>query len=142
MENNKALFNLKKLEVDTLTGEILSDTITSVYRNKSTEKFSYYTTTNGLEWALPFKSHLLLLMALNEYSDKDGVVSLSPHIRGKICKFFGWDNLNTLSNALGALVKLDGIRRISQDDFMINPETVFRGGTSAKADKQNKYNSL
>jgi hypothetical protein len=43
---------------------------------------------------------------------------------------------------LGALIKLDGIRKISQDDLMINPETVFRGGTANKADKQNKYNSL
>lgn len=142
MANNKALFRTRKLEVDTPTGEILSDTVTTVYRNKSIEQFSYYTTTDGLEWAKPFKSHLLLLMVLNQYSDKDGIVSLSPHKRKQICKFFGWYNSNSLTNALSALVKLDGIRRINQDDLMINPETVFRGGTAGKANKQNKYNEL
>lgn len=142
MANNRILFRNRRLEIDVPTGEILSDTIVASYGKRTAEQFGYYTTTNGLEWALPFKSHLLLLMVLNQYSDKEGVVSLSPHKRDMICKFFNWDNSNTLSNALGVLIRLDGIRRLSQDDFMINPETVFRGSTDKKSEKQNKYNSL
>jgi len=142
MANNKIQYKQRKLEIDVPSGEILSDTIFATYGNKVIEKFRYYTTTNGLEWALPFKSHLLLLMALNQYSDVDGIISLSPYKRDVICTFFGWNNKNSLSNALNVLIKLNGIKRINQDDFMINPETVFGGSTNTKAEKQNKYNLL
>ncbi|MBP8994407.1 MAG: hypothetical protein KBG30_11455 [Bacteroidales bacterium] len=101
-----------------------------------------YSTTDGLDWAKPFKSYLLLMMLLNIYADRDNVVSLSVRKRKKICDFFGWSSVVSLSNALGVLISLDGLRRISQNDFMLNPNMFYRGSVLSKASKVEMFNSL
>ena len=71
---------------------------------------------------------------------RDNVVSLSVRKRKKICDFFGWSVFVSLSNALGVLISLDGLRRISQNDFMLNP--MFYRGVLSKASKVEMFNGL
>ncbi len=139
---NKRVYTSRVQSVDFSTGEVLSDTNTSVVVSRHNEQFAMYSTTDGLDWAKPFKSYLLLMMLLNIYADRDNVVSLSVRKRKKICDFFGWSSVVSLSNALGVLISLDGLRRISQNDFMLNPNMFYRGSVLSKASKVEMFNSL
>lgn len=139
---NKKVFSARHIITDNTTGEILDDKSTITYVNRQSENFAMYSTTNGLEWAKEFKGYLLFLMVLNQYSDNDGILCLSAYRRKEINKFFCWSNVRSITNALSFLISINGIKRLSQNDFMINPETVYKGSTVTKQEKINKYNSL
>ena len=142
MSKNKNVFTSRQVIVDVVSGDILEDKITSRFQNRNSENFAMYTTTNGLEWAIPYKGYLLFLMVLNQYADNDGTLCLSAYRRKEINRFFGWTNSRSLTNALGYMIEINGIKRLSQNDFMINPETVYKGSTVSKAEKITKYNSI
>ena len=139
---NKKVFSARHIVTDNTTGEILDDKSTTTYVNRQSENFAMYSTTNGLEWAKEYKGYLLFLMVLNQYADNDGILCLSAYRRKEINKFFGWTNISSITNALSFLVSINGIKRLSQNDFMINPETVYKGSTVSKQEKMNRYNSI
>lgn len=125
-------------------GEYTESTQT-IFVNKFSESFGMFTTTNGLEWALPLRGVLLLLMYLTGLSDqKTGYISLSTKRRKDIIKFFGWSNDRSLGFMLSDAIRLNGLSRInnSKNDFMLNPEYFFSGSTADKAQKINDYNFI
>ena len=142
MSKNKKVFSSRHIVTDTLTGEVISDKSGVTYVNKQSESFGMYTTTNGLEWAKPLKSYFLFLVVLNEYSDNSGVVRLTTHLRRSICAFFEFKNERSITTILGILVELGVIKRISNNDFVINPETVYKGSILDKKERTEKYNKL
>lgn len=126
-------------------GLLLQSIKTAVFVNKSSESFGMFTTTQGLEWAIPLRGVLLLLMYLTSLSDqKTGFISLSTHRRKEIIKFFGWSNDRSLGFMLSDAIRLNGLCRIknSKNDFMLNPEHFFSGSTADKAEKINNYNLI
>ena len=142
MSKSKKVFSSRHIITDTLTGEVISDKSGVTYVNKQSESFGMYTTTNGLEWAKELKSYFLFLVVLNEYSDNSGVVRLTTHLRKSICEFFDFKNERSITTILGILVKSGVVKRISNNDFVINPETVYKGSVLDKKEKIEKYNKL
>lgn len=139
---NKKVFSSRHIITDNKTGEILDDKSSMTYLNKESDYFAMYSTTNGLDWAKPFKGYLLFLMVLNQYADNSGYLCLSTYRRKEINKFFGWENNRSITNAIIFLVKNNGLKRISNNDFMINPETVYKGSSTTKQDKIKQYSSI
>lgn len=132
-------------DVTDSNGALLQSTKVAVFVNKSSESFGMFTTTNGLDWAVPLRGVLLLLMYLTSLSDqKTGYISLSTKRRKDIIVFFGWSNERSLGFMLADAIKLNGLSRInnSKNDFMLNPEYFFSGSTADKAEKVNIYNSI
>jgi hypothetical protein len=126
-------------------GALLQSTKTAVFVNKSSESFGMFTTTDGLDWAVPLRGVLLLLMYFTNLSDqKTGYISLSTKRRKDIVTFFGWSNQRSLGFMLADAIKLNGLSRInnSKNDFMLNPEHFFSGSTADKAEKVNNYNLI
>lgn len=139
---SKKVFGISQTTVDLMTGEVVDAKLTSTYVNRSSESFGMYTTTGGLEWAKPIRGYLLLLMVLNEYSDKDGEITLNGTRRNSLCAFMDWKNKHSLSTALQRLIELRAIKRISSNSYMINPTMMYKGSTNDKSIRINKYNSL
>lgn len=124
------------------SGRIIESMEHSVVVNKSQETFIMITTTNGLSWIESVRNHLAFLVYLSSYADKNGIVSLTPLRKDEIQLFFKWKNRVQVDNALGVLLKHDCIKRIGRGDYMINPDTVFTGGTITKSEKSNLYQSM
>lgn len=142
MARSKKIFGVSQTTVDLTTGEVLEAKLTSTYINRSSESFGMYTTTDGLEWAKPIKSYLLLLMVLSEYADRDGVITLNRERRNSVGNFFEWTNKHSIATAIQRLIELKVLKRISQNSYMINPNTFYKGSTNNKAERINKYNSI
>ena len=143
MAKSKKVYGSTYTVVDELTGEILELKSKSTFVNNSPEKFFMITTTNGLDWAKKLKSYLLFLFVLYDYSDKSGIISLSPQKRREMMAYLGVKNSVSFSNILKKLIELDAIKRVSgNNEFMINPETVYSGSVTEKPNKILMYNNL
>lgn len=128
--------------VKDMHGNILSRDNKAVVLNKAQESFIMITITNGLDWIKPIQGYLAFLVCLFNYADHNGIVSLTPLRKSEITSFFGWKNKKQIDQSLIVLVKHDCIKRIGRGDYIINPETLFRGGTITKAEKSNLYQSI
>jgi hypothetical protein len=125
-----------------MTGEVVDAKMTSTYINRHSESFGMYTTTNGLEWAKAIRGYLLLLMVLNEYSDKEGLIALNVKRRNDICAFFEWGNAHSLNTAIDRLIKLKAMKRVGHNNYILNPTMFYKGSTNDKVDRINSYNSF
>lgn len=139
---NKKIFGVSQTTVDLTTGEVVEAKMTSTYINRDSESFGMYTTTNGLEWAKPIRAYLLMLMVLNEYSDKDGYITLSTRRRNDIGVFFEFTNANSLKTAMKRLIEYKAMKRVSANSYMLNPEMFYKGSTTGKSDRIIKYNAI
>lgn len=139
---SKKIFGISQTTVDLTTGEVVDAKMTSTYINRESESFGMYTTTNGLEWAKPIKGYLLLLMAMNEYSDKEGVIALNTRRRNELCEFMEFHHKHSLSTAIKRMVELKAIKRISNNSYMLNPTMFFKGSTNSKVERINKFNAI
>lgn len=142
--------NNKKKVFETIATTISPDGETTVNRNalyvsRSSESFGMFTTTDGIDWAVPLRGCLLLLMYMTMISDpKTGYVSLSTLQRRRIVDFFGWSNPRSLGFMIAEAIRYNGMCRIgnSKNDFMINPEYFFSGSTNDKINKINEYRRI
>ena len=124
--------------VNELTGEIT--THRSLYSNRYFESFFMVRTTNGLDWFIALgKNEKSLFFMLSEWSNySDLSVYLSNYRREYICGKLGIKR-RQLSVLLGNLLKSDCIRRISQNDFLVNPEYLFKSSASELRNKIDVY---
>ncbi len=81
------------------------------------------------------------MFLVERYYD-NSIISLSPLRKSEISDFFEWKNPKQIDLALNTLLKHDVIRRIGRGDYMINPETMFMGGTFEKIANINIYQQL
>ena len=139
---SKRVYNGKATVIDNLTGELLASQSKSLVFNGKSEKFIMVTTTNGIGWIKELNSYLgFLIVLVSEYS-KDDIISLTPARKAEISALFEWKNAKHIDLVLYKLLKVDAIRRVGRGDYMVNPETIFAGGTIKKIDKINKYIKL
>lgn len=142
MRGSRKIFRVETKEINTKTGEITSFNSTTTYINRNPESFGMYRSTDGLEWAMDLKSHLLFMLVMNEYSDpKTGIVSLSPVKRKEICDFFNWRNTKSLSNTIQKTIEAGGICRIGKSnyDFLVNPSCFYKGSTKDFKERYDRY---
>ena len=123
-------------------GNVTSSTERNILVNKTQESFIMLTTTDGIDWISPIRNYLAFLVCLFSYADKNGIVSLTPLRKAEIQALFKWKSRGQVDNALGILLEYNCIKRIGRGDYIVNPDTIFSGGTITKAEKSNLYNSI
>ena len=127
--------------VNELTGELTKSV--SWYSNKYTEKFIMVRTTDSLDWFYPLgKNEKSLILMLHDWSNAENMrLSLQTWQRDKIC-----DKLNVgrrqISLLLKSLENADCIKRLSQNDFMVNPAHANKCGTKEWRKRTLEYNSI
>jgi len=106
--------------VDVRTGEILKH-IDKIYTTYS-ESFIMVRTTDSLDWFIPLgKNEKSLILMLHDWSDAVSMrVSISGLQREVLCHKLGIQR-RQISLLLKSLEKENCIKRISQNDFMVNP---------------------
>jgi hypothetical protein len=116
-------------EVDRQTGEIIRD-VDRIY-TKVHESFIMVRTTNGLDWYFPLsKNEKSLILMLHDWSDAATMrLSLSAWQREYICKTLGVER-RMVSIMLKGLQEKNCIKRLSQNDFMVNPAHAFKCSTT------------
>lgn len=139
--NNKKVYTAVDRTKDSY-GNVVESTERNIFVNKAQESFIMITRTDGLEWVANIRNHLAFLVCLFSYADKNGIVSLTPLRKAEIQQLFKWKNKVQVDNALAILLKNDCIKRINRGDYIVNPNTVFSGGTGTKAEKSNLYQSI
>ena len=119
----------ERTSVDSISGEILSSV--STWINKSSESFVMIRTTNGLNWYYSLsKNEKTLVLIMHEKSDSNTmVISFTQQIRESICDIIGIKK-RMLSILLSNLCKKDCFIRLSQNDFLMNPEHMFKCSTN------------
>lgn len=127
--------------VNELTGELRVHR--SLWTNKYTESFIMLRTTDGLDWFFRLgKNEKSLIIMLHNWSDPTNMrVSLSGWQREEICSKLGV-NKRQISLILRRLVEFDCIKRINQNDFMVNPEHAFKCSASQVRERISIYKKL
>jgi len=115
-------------DVDKSTGEIIRD-VDRIY-TKLNETFIMVRTTNGLDWYFPLsKNEKSLILMLHDWSDATTMrLSLSAWQRDYICNTLSIER-RMVSILLKGLEEKDCIKRLSQNDFMVNPAHAFKCST-------------
>ena len=115
--------------IEGTTGEVLSSV--SKYMNKIKEKFIMVRTTEGLDWYFPLsKNEKSLILLLHDWSDAASMrVSLSAWQREYVCSTLQVER-RMLSILLKGLESQGCIKRLSQNDFMVNPAHAFKCSTN------------
>lgn len=111
------------------------------YRYDNNESFGMHRTTEGIDWIFTFTGNeLQMLMVLLEIEDnKTGIVSLSPLVRDHICFKFKMKS-RMLRSIILELEKKNGLLKLSQSDFLLNPQLFYKGGTKVFKSKLETYN--
>jgi hypothetical protein len=124
-----------------LTGEITVSR--SVWTNKYTESFIMLRTTDGLDWFYDLgKNEKSLVIMLHNWSEPTNMrVSLAGWQREEVCKKL-CINRRQISLVLKRLVERDCIKRINQNDFMVNPAHAFKCSASQVRDRIEIYKQL
>lgn len=124
--------------LDYLTGEVKVHR--SLWTNKYTESFIMLRTTNGLDWFFELgKNEKSLIVMLHNWSEPTNMrVSLSGWQRDEICLKLGI-NRRQISLVLKRLIDKDCIKRINQNDFIVNPSHAFKCSASQVRDRIGVY---
>jgi hypothetical protein len=127
--------------VDSKTGENLGS-VNKVY-TKLNESFIMVRTTNGLDWYFPLsKNEKSLILMLHDWSDATTMrLSLAGWQREYICKTLCVER-RMVSILLKGLEDKDCIKRLSQNDFMVNPAHAFKCSTTLVRNMIKEYESI
>lgn len=127
--------------VDHDTQEVLQ-TVDKIY-GKVIEKFIMVRTTDGLDWFYPLgKNEKSLILMLHDWSNPENMrLSLQVWQRDMIC-----EKLNVgrrqISILLKSLEEQNCIKRLSQNDFICNPEHASKRAVKDWRMIIKQYNSL
>ena len=124
-----------------LTGEITKHR--SLWTNKYTESFIMLRTTDTLDWMFKLgKNEMKLAIMLHDWSEPTNMrISLSGWQRDFICDKLKIER-RQISLILKRLVEQGCIKRISQNDFMVNPAHAFKCSASQVRERIEIYKSL
>ena len=124
--------------VNELTGEIREHY--SYYSDKYTESFIMIRTTNGEDWFYALSNNQKnLLMIMWKWCDADQMaVYLGTVRRKEICTKLSIGK-RQITAIISSLCAKDYIKRIGRDDFLVNPEYMFKCSVGKVREKINKY---
>lgn len=123
-----------------LTGEYSHK---SYYINRYTEKFIMVRTTDGLDWFFELgKNEKSLVLMLHNWSEPTNMrISLSGWQRDEICSKLDI-NRRQISLVLKRLIEKNCIKRINQNDFIVNPAHAFKCEAKQVKDRIPIYDSV
>jgi hypothetical protein len=121
-----------------LTGEVTVHY--SLYANKYTESFIMVRTTLGKDWfyALSNNEKNLLMMMWDWSSHEDMSVYLGTIRRKEVCTILCIGK-RQITAILSSLCANDYVKRIGRDDFLVNPQFMFKCSVGQIRDKIKKY---
>lgn len=124
-----------------LTGELTKST--SIWTNKYTESFLMLRMTDGLDWAFELGANeIKVMLLLHHWSEPTNMrISLSGWQREEICTKLNIQR-RQISLILRRLIERDCIKRISQNDFMVNPAHAFKCSANQVRDRIEIYKSI
>lgn len=135
MKSNTVIDNIyTSVEIDHETGEITKEETQTSFRvtHAPEPPFIKLYIEDVLYIADMPKSLANTVYAFLQYTTfanaKNGMcVVLNPYIKEQICQDCGFDNVRSLNNALGKLVKGDILRRLGAGTYQFNPYLFGRG---------------
>lgn len=121
-----------------ITGEISSHYTT--YVDKHLESFIMIRTTIGKDWfyALSNNEKNLLMMMWDWSSHEDMSVYLGSVRRKEVCSILKIGK-RQITAILSSLCANDYIKRIGRDDFLVNPQFMFKCSVGKVREKIKKY---
>ena len=121
-----------------LTGEVVEHY--SLYANKYTESFIMIRTTIGKEWfyALSNNEKNLLMMMWDWSSHEDMSVYLGTVRRKEVCTILNIGK-RQITSIISSLCANDYIKRIGRDDFLVNPQFMFKCSVGKIRENIKKY---
>jgi len=124
-----------------LTGEVTVSK--SLWTNKYTESFIMVRTTDGLDWFYSLgKNEKSLILMLHNWSEATNMrISLSGWQRDEICEKLRIER-RQISLVLKRLIEKDCLKRLGQNDFMVNPAHAFKCSASQVRERINIYKTL
>ena len=124
--------------IDTVTGEVIKSR--SYYADKYTESFIMIRTTEGQEWFYKLSNNEknLLMMLWNWCSYDDMSVYLGTVRRKEVGMVLGIKS-RQITAVLASLCAKDYVKRIGRDDFLVNPEYMFKCSVGKIREKIKKY---
>lgn len=123
--------------VNELTGEITYHH--SYYSDKYTESFIMIRVTNGKDWFYSLSNNEKnLLMMMWDWCNVDMYVYLGTVRRSEASDALSIGK-RQITTILAGLCKRDYIKRIGRDDFMVNPEYMFKCSVGKVREKIEKY---
>ena len=127
--------------LDELTGELTISR--SFWTNKYTESFIMIRTTEGLEWFHKLgNNEKSLVLMLHIWSDPTNMrLSISGWQRDEICETLKV-NRRQISLILRRLIEKDCIKRINQNDFLVNPAHMFKCSASKVREMMREYEQV
>lgn len=126
MSTKKLVFESQTNVVDIGTGEIVETSTTNIFRLPSEPPFvKMYLDDLCVIVNAPDSLKTLLLHMLRRL-DYDGYITLSPRSRKDIGKSLGIAD-QTFRNRLNDLCKKDLIRRVSTNEYQVNPNYFAKG---------------
>lgn len=126
MTSKKVVQQTSSQIVDLRTGEIVESTATNVFRIPSEPPYvkMYLDDLCGII-KVP-DGHKALLLSLLRRLDYEGFIVLSPRSRKEIAKSMDIAD-QTFRNRLNELCKTEIIRRVSTNEYLVNPTYFARG---------------
>lgn len=127
--------------VDVATGEVVSQK--SMFSDKYSESFIMLRTTNGIDWwfTLTDNEKNLILMLHDWAHHLNMRLSLSAWQREQIIEKLGIKR-RMVSVLLRGLEDKDCLLRLSNNDFMLNPEHAFKCSTGEVKTKIGEYREI
>ncbi len=129
-----------RIDVDTQTGEVMKTS--SEYVENNISRFFMGRTTEGIEWLLRFNNitemQLLIIMLELEVPNNRNIVQFTKLQVEESSAILGVSE-PMIKKCLGNLVKNDFVVRITQGNFLVNPYTFYKGGTSELRRRYEEY---
>lgn len=106
------------------------------------ETFGIVRFTEGLEQMHEFTGNgLLMLFEFLLMEDmRTGLVHISATNRSILCERFNLSE-RYIFEIIRDLCKKNGIKKVSQTEYIINPRLIYKGSSNDVEDKINKYNN-
>lgn len=126
MGTKKIVQETRSQVVNLQTGEVVSDISTNVYRIPTEPPFvKMYLDDLCVIISVP-DAHKTLLLSLLRRLDFEGYIILSPRARKDIAKSLNIAD-QTFRNRLNDLCKKDLLRRVSTNEYQVNPTYFAKG---------------
>jgi hypothetical protein len=136
----KTIYTRERIDVE--TGELVLDI--NVTAAKNNETFMFARTTDGISWVKNFKNlqDVLVLVYMVEFEEIRSGVVIFTGTQIKSCSEFYGVSEKTIRNSISSLINTGFIKRISCNNFVINPCTFYRGGVVSFIRKMHQWNII
>ena len=126
MSTKKVIQETRSQVINMQTGEVVNETSSNVYHIPSEPPYVKMYLDDLCVFINVPDAHKTMLLSMLRRLDYEGYIVLSPRARKDIAKSLGIAD-QTFRNRLNELCKKDLLRRISANEYMVNPTYFAKG---------------